>query len=160
MRIASTQYYLFYNALEIYIAGCDGHCHGCHNKELWDYTIGEDYNLFLNKLYNKISLIDSIHEVKIDSLWIMGGEPLLQPANEFLDFIKKIRNTKKSLWLFTRFEPEDVPEYLIEYFDYIKTGEFILNDNHNIEKGVELASSNQHIYSRKEILGLVKNYAM
>ncbi len=143
MRISATQYNLHNKALEIYISGCDGSCGDiCHNQEIWDFSIGEDYQKELPKILKKIKDFDSM----IDNIWILGGEPLLQDEEDLMEFLLKL--THKTVWLFTRFDICEVSESILSICNYIKCGRYMpdLVCDDNIQYGVKLSTSNQKIY--------------
>ena len=148
MKIAATQFSLINRSFEIYISGCNGYpkCKGCHNEELWSYDIGEDYNLLLENILDKVKRFDNI----IDNIMIMGGEPLDQDIVFLIDLIEKIKQANKQIWLFTRHELNDVPEKVKKSVQYIKTGKYIqeLKTEENIQYGIKLATSNQNIYKK------------
>ena len=146
MNIVSTQYTLATKTLEIYVSGCDGICGSqCHNYELRDFNLGECYLKALPKILSKVECSGSM----IDNIWVLGGEPMLQNLDELKDFVKKIKTTNKKLWLFTRFEYDEVIERFSDYnmFDYIKCGKYDVSckTNDNIQHGIKLATSNQYI---------------
>jgi len=144
MNIVSTQYNLSNKALEIYLSGCYGDCYGCHNPELKDFSIGNYYKEELSKLTNKINDFYFL----INSIWILGGEPLDQNYNELFDLLLYLKQFNKNIWLFTRYEIEEISDEIIEYCDYIKTGKYIdeLKVDDNIQCGIKLATSNQKVY--------------
>ena len=143
MRVVATQYSAEHRALEIYLSGCDGDCRGCHNPELWSFDVGQDYISCLPSIISKINTFTLL----IDNIWILGGEPLLQDKQSFIDFISKIKKTQKTMWLFTRFEEEDVSYQITKMFDYIKFGKYQqeLATDSNLQYGVKLSTSNQYI---------------
>jgi organic radical activating enzyme len=153
MNILATQYSLITRSFEVYISGCKGnpHCSGCHSKESWDFDQGEKFDIFFKqKIHKKIKDFSEI----IDSVWILGGEPLDNDINQVYDLSLSIHSTfsdsNKKLWLFTRYEINEVELILkkrIYLFDYIKCGRYIkeLSTNNNIQYNVKLASSNQYI---------------
>jgi anaerobic ribonucleoside-triphosphate reductase activating protein len=147
MNITATQYNLHNKAFEIYISGCKGNCKNCHNPELKNYDIGEevDFNYIQIKLLPKIIEFEDL----IDSIWILGGEPLDQNLYE-LDFL--LSHIKiKPLWLFTRHEIDNIPNSIKQYFTYIKTGSYIeeLKTDKNIVCSINLATSNQQLYKKE-----------
>lgn len=150
MNIASTQYSLSQTAFEIYISGCKEYpCKGCHNPELWDESIGEKLtNDKLKKIKNKINEFDDL----INKIMIYGGEPLEKPINKIIWLLKELKKMKKEIWLFTRFELNEIPKEIIVLCDYIKTGKFDNTQltNNNIQYGIKLASANQQIHKIKE----------
>ena len=145
MNIVSTQYTLQYNALEIYVSGCDGFCgKACHNYEIQDFNLGAKYTEELPKIINKIKEFDNM----IDWIWILGGEPLLQDTDELYDMISILKNTtNKKIFLWTRFELKDVPICIKNICDYIKTGFYNenLKTKNNIQYEIYLATANQKI---------------
>jgi organic radical activating enzyme len=149
MNIASTQFSLSTESFEIYLSGCDGICgKSCHNYELIDFNIGNDYKIELPKIIEKIKEFDCL----IKKIWILGGEPLLQNHSELCDLIQAINlHTNKELWLWTRFEINEIPMEIITLCDYIKTGRYIdnLKTENNIQYDIKLATSNQNIFKIK-----------
>ena len=79
MNISGLQYNLNRKTLEIYLSGCDGKCDGCHNKELWDYKLGKNYNYYLKKI------AEDVNSGMIDEFWILGGDPMDQ---EFMELYR------------------------------------------------------------------------
>lgn len=147
MNILSTQYSAVTKSFEVYIAGCSGnpHCINCHNKESWDFGLGKDFKEFLPKITSKIKRNCSL----IDNIFILGGEPLDQPEDCLKDLLVGLKKTNKPLWLFTRNELNNIPDFVLKLCDYIKCGRYC-NDNLgiNISYGVPLASTNQRIFKR------------
>lgn len=144
MKIAGTQYTLNKNSFEIYLSGCTHRCsNNCHNKELWDFSIGDDYNIkYLDKLKGKINKFNRL----IDKITIFGGEPLDQNKVEFLNFLKDIKTLNKEIWLFTSYKLEEVDDEILKLCDYIKIGKYDEALKGNNEKyGYFLASTNQDI---------------
>jgi anaerobic ribonucleoside-triphosphate reductase activating protein len=140
MNIAATQYNLVNRALEIYLSGCNFHCKGCHNPELWDFSIGEELTTeIFSKLANKILEHDSM----INEIWILGGEPLHQDPLSFRVLCESLfaglNGTGKQLVLFTGFNLTNIPSWCFRIFDKIKYGRY----DENLRTDGELASSNQ-----------------
>jgi anaerobic ribonucleoside-triphosphate reductase activating protein len=148
MNIASTQYSLSTKSLEIYFSGCLDHCEGCHNSELWNFDIGENYLSQIPKIKDKIIFFNKL----IDKIFFLGGEPLDQNKTEFTDFVKQILEINKPLWLFTRHELQYIDKDILQYFDYIKCGKYIVEKtcDNNIQYDIKLATSNQNIYMKEK----------
>jgi len=146
INIAATQYSLKHKSFNVYIAGCDGLCgDGCHNKEIWDFNKGEKYNLtWKNNVKSKLINFDKI----VDKIFIMGGEPLLQSRNELLSLISFLKMFSNEIWLWTRFELNEIDDGIKCLCNYIKTGKYIeqLETDNNIQYGIKLATSNQNVY--------------
>ncbi len=125
-------------AIEIYLAGCarKEKCKGCHNPELWDFSAG---------MSMEISEIVSLIREKfaVDSIAIMGGEPLHNPA--LFSLLKALKSLNKTIWLYTSYELEDVPNFIKNLCDFIKTGTY---EEKLRTKDEWLASANQKIYKK------------
>lgn len=150
MKIASTQYSLKEKSLEIYISGCKEHpCKGCHNPLLWDEECGD---LLTQNYIDKVKIKINEFSNLINRISIYGGEPLEKPVEEVVWLLKELRQTKKEIWLYTRFEIDNVPDKIKILCNYIKTGEYIesLKTENNIQFDIKLASSNQQIYKVEE----------
>jgi anaerobic ribonucleoside-triphosphate reductase activating protein len=149
-KILSTHYDAESKSFEIYFAGCNRHCVGCHNPESWDFEAGEPYNyLAINR---KIKEFGDL----IDNIKLMGGEPLDQ--SEIYKITSGLYRLGKKLWLFTGREPWEVPIWCYGVFDYIKTGGYRedLRTDDNICYGIKLASSNQKLYKKGVEYGDIK----
>lgn len=128
--------------LELYLAGCTRYCDKCHSPETWDFNQGLNYQLFIPKLIEKIIEYPNM----IKSIWILGGEPLDQNLLHLKTLIDEIKKFNLELWLFTSYELNQVPSFILNELDYIKTGKY---DNtklgDNVQYGIKLASINQNI---------------
>jgi anaerobic ribonucleoside-triphosphate reductase activating protein len=150
MNILATQYTLATKSFEIYVAGCKGqpHCKNCHNPESWDFNQGNRWSeeYYLSIIKPKIVEFSNM----IRSIMIFGGEPLDQKHSELLSMLYDLKEFNKDIWLFTRYNLEDIPKEIVDCCDYIKCGRYEENnttDNH-MEYGIKLATSNQHIYKQ------------
>lgn len=149
MNILGTQYTLKHKAFEIYVAGCKGspHCKGCHNPESWDFGNGEtlDDN-YLSTIQTKIKSFDAM----INNIMIFGGEPLDQNMSELIDLLDYLKQFNKKIWIFTRYDLNEVPLIIKDRCDYLKCGRYEPQKctDSNIQYGIKLATSNQHIYKK------------
>ena len=148
MNILSTQYTLSNKALEIYVAGCSGqpHCTNCHNPMSWDFNLGIEWKLMMFGIYAKCKSFNSL----VDNIMIFGGEPLDQNHGELEEMLFDLDSLNLPIWLFTRYDFEEIPSFIREYCTYIKTGRYIesLRTDDNIQYGIKLATSNQKIYKK------------
>lgn len=145
MKIVARDFSMATRSYDIFFSGCKAipKCTDCHNPEAWDFTCGTNWLEHIVPINRDLQKFGSV----IDKFFILGGEPLDQDPDEFKLFITGLREFGKEIWLFTRFELDDIPEETQKMFDYIKTGAYKpeLTDNHE-ECGVILATSNQHIH--------------
>lgn len=94
--------------VSLFTQGCDIHCKGCFNSEIWDFNGGklfdEDVKNLLFKLCNK---------PQIAGLSILGGEPLsivnIYALKELIAEFKS-RFPNKSVWLWTGYKFENLTE--------------------------------------------------
>lgn len=86
-------------SVSIFLSGCDIHCQGCFNQEIWDFNAGEPFTDDILKY-----LMDLCKNEHINHLSILGGDPL-HPNNQETTY--KICSTfkelypNKKLWLWT-----------------------------------------------------------
>jgi len=149
MNILYTDYTLKNKSLDIYVAGCSAnpHCIDCHNSETWDFNQGVEYNeKYLKYLKTRIKDFDLL----IDNIMLFGGEPLDQNHDELIKMLSDLKQFDKKIWIFTRFEIEEIPQEILKYCDYIKTGRHMpeLTTENNIRFGIKLSSQNQKIIRR------------
>lgn len=148
MNIARLQYEPKFQALEIYLSGCKTpHCPGCHNDSLWNFNVGEDWTSWEERLKR------SINTTIVKNVFIMGGCPLNQDIYELEAFLIFLSLFKKSITLWTRYQLEDIPENILQWCDYVKTGFYDCNSESYVEPvlGVRLASLNQRIIKVKNV---------
>lgn len=149
MNILATSYTLKYKSLDIYVAGCSGipHCTNCQNPESWNFAFGEKYDFnYYTKLQSKINDFNYM----IENIMVFGGEPLDQNHDELLHFLFDLKSFNKGIWLFTRYDINEIPNEIKHICNYIKTGRYIpnLKVEKNLQYGINLATSNQKIYKK------------
>lgn len=146
MRIAATDYSLRTKSLDIYVSGCNApHCEGCHNPELWAFDVGEVCNeKIMKKIKDKVDNFPSL----IDNIMIFGGEPLDQDHNELEKMLVELSKLNKSIWLFTKYDIDKIPQFVRDRCTYIKTGRYLRNKEceNNTQYGITLATCNQEIH--------------
>ena len=105
----------------IYCAGCDNHCHGCHNPQSWDKNGGEPVSV--DVLFKHIVDADM-------NVTFTGGDPMLHPEG-FIELAQMIKNnTNKNIWCYTGYSFEDLLQHpvrrkLVELCDVIVDGRFV-----------------------------------
>jgi organic radical activating enzyme len=131
--------------LDIYFSGCNPpHCKGCQNPELWEFVNENNYIKKFNDIEEKVKNFN----ILIENIMLFGGEPLDQNHDEFLDFLNKLKTLNKKIWLFTRYNIDEVLEDIKNLCNYIKCGRYLpeLKTEDNTKYGIKLATSNQNIY--------------
>lgn len=130
--------------VSLFTQGCDIHCVGCFNSDIWDYLGG---TLWTNEeKENFLNLCDR-HEVR--GISILGGEPLSpQNYDDLKDLFKsfKERFPEKNIWMWTGRIFEDLDDEQLEVVklvDVLVDGPWVmsLGDFHLKYRG----SSNQRI---------------
>jgi anaerobic ribonucleoside-triphosphate reductase activating protein len=145
MKIASTQYNLDKEALEIYFSGCGFHCVGCHNPELQDFDVGTDFRIAWTEIEKKVR-----DNPLVKRVWFLGGEPLHQDTFKITFMVDELHELGVEVWLFTGYSFWAIPDHIMDRFDYIKAGQYReeLKVEDQIEYGITLASENQHVYKK------------
>jgi organic radical activating enzyme len=142
LNIAGIDYDLNNKSLDIFVSGCKPpHCPSCQNPELWNFNVGEEWTAYKTKIYQ---YIESGMVKKID---LMGGCPLNQDIKQLELLLIFLSQFNLDIWLWTRFQEEDIPENIKQYLSYAKVGEYIC-DSESYEEplfGITLASANQRI---------------
>lgn len=144
INILSAEYSLRYKALELYLAGCrPPHCLGCHNPESWSFAAGRIWRDWQEQIASYLHSFNPL----IDSLWVLGGEPLDQPRHELEALLQVLSEFRKPIWLWTRYESKDIPASVLRYCAMVKTGRYdsALAVSGYTSHGIQLASSNQKV---------------
>lgn len=161
MHYYSTAYPVFTStnsvALEIYLSGCNAYprCKGCHSPHTWAFDTGLDMddNDVMTKIVNDIS--EKYHKGLLDSICILGGEPLDNPVIELIAFMEILQHKFPDVkyWLYTHYTEKNVRtayEVILPYFDYIKVGAFNIDEKvddpvPDLLTGIRLATPNQYV---------------
>lgn len=145
MRIAGVEWNLNHAALELYVAGCTIGCPGCHNPELQDFRKGDWWTDVVLPL--EPQLIEMKDAGLIQNVWLLGGEPLDQPHAAVNALLRHFDTMGLTTWLWTGYDYEDVPQGLLTWTDYLKTGCYD-SESPGYKcplTGIQLASGNQKI---------------
>ena len=81
---------------------------------------------------------------------IFGGEPLDNNLDDLYQLLIDLDGIEKPIWLFTRYEISEIPEFIKKFCTYIKCGKYIpeLTTEDSVQYGIKLATSNQKIYKK------------
>ena len=138
----------------LWVAGCDIHCPGCHNRETWDPAAGQQWNYIEEQ-----KLFEALSARYVTRLTISGGHPLM-PCNrqEILDLVQKVKRAFPhiKIWLYTGYilESEECKDLTIQKIfrncDIVVDGPFIQEE---YDKDLPFRGSrNQRIIDIQEYL--------
>lgn len=110
--------------LIIWVAGCERHCRGCHNKEAQDRSKGHEFTTAdLAEIMNILT-----EREYLSGITFLGGEPLEVYNRDEVARIAKILRTSfpdKTQWVYTGYSWEEVIELpVMKYIDVLVDGEF------------------------------------
>lgn len=132
--------------LVLFMQGCLLRCPGCANEHLWDFSNGEKISID--------ELVNLCHD--LDGITLHGGEPLDQ-SEELLTLVKKLKEDKKTIILFTGYKFKELEIYsqkqVWKLSDIVISGRYI-KEKRNIYLQFR-GSTNQRIFKHK---GKYRNY--
>lgn len=113
----------------LWCTGCDIHCEGCHNQQLWDFASGKTFDEEAMQ-----NLISEMSHPMIDGLTLLGGEPMsIKNVDTEIEIVKKIKELfpEKKIWVFSGYHMEVLQKNskqkeLLSLCDYLVDGPFIL----------------------------------
>lgn len=148
LNITNIDYGMSDNSYSIFVSGCKANpkCKGCFNPENWNFEEGRDWLNYIERIKKDLNEFKNL----INKIIIVGGEPLDQDLVILKQMITFLKQFNTPIYLFTRFELEEVPKEILELADYIKCGAYIpeLKTDHNVQYDIQLATSNQKIYKK------------
>jgi anaerobic ribonucleoside-triphosphate reductase activating protein len=130
-------------AAVIYFQGCRNRCDGCHNEKLQDFDGGVEYTP-----RNLVLAFEKLGTGWIDSVVLSGGEPLHQPHEDFIEFLRCLKIVllqKQPVWLYTSYIFDDVPKDIRQCIDVIVDGPFIKAEAGKLRYR---GSKNQRVWSK------------
>lgn len=94
----------------LYLSGCDIHCEGCHNKDLWNINSG--HAMEIDVVFKKIT-------GSFTNITFIGGEPMMQ-AKYLAVLAEKIKTTtNKDIWIYSGHTYEEILNNKV-YFNLLK----------------------------------------
>lgn len=132
-------------SVTLFVTGCNHACPGCFNEELWKHTAGLP---FTDDVKNE--LLEALKNPYVDSLSLLGGDPLSHKNYQtILSLCKEVsfKFPTKKIWCWTGWTKLELEHHgMTEIFDYIDVlvdGRFVqeLKDEDLDYRG----SSNQNI---------------
>jgi len=130
-------------SLVVCVSGCPRQCEGCHTPHLQNVEYGKLINT--SELMCKIKYQLSLSSDLIDNIVFLGGEPLLYPLaiHSIITQLNEYRTI-----LYTGYDYDDVPDYIKNDVDILKTGEWV----EDLESNKFPASTNQEVYINNKLL--------
>lgn len=148
MNITDFDYSMSDKAYSIFVSGCKAQprCKGCFNPENWDFNRGKEWSTYKDKITKDIEGNRNL----IDRIIIVGGEPLDQNLLQLGFMLQFLKDFQIPVYLFTRFDFEEVPQFVKNTCDYIKCGAYKpeCSCKENKQYGINLATDNQKIYKK------------
>lgn len=127
--------------MTIWFSGCTFRCEGCYNTRLWYSDSGLEYSA---KSVARI-VINECDRLKLESVVLLGGEPLQQDGQELLLLCRLLKEAGLKIWLYTGYDFQDADAFgILEYVYTIKCGEY----SEKLKQSGFPASSNQRVYRR------------
>lgn len=104
--------------VSIFTQGCNRHCSGCFNQEIWGLDGGRVWTSLVED-----HVIGYLNREGITRLSILGGEPLLdRNIDDLTRLLRRVRDVygdSKKIWLYTGETFEDVVDKYPELFSYV-----------------------------------------
>lgn len=134
--------------VSIFFSGCQFHCRGCFNSELWDSSYGVPFTPETAETIIKLMKPDYIN-----GLSILGGEPFeecnVATVHALIRFVK-LKYPDKTIWIYTGYKFEelsdDIRKYILPYVDVIVDGRYE-DDKRDLTLAFK-GSSNQRIWRK------------
>lgn len=93
--------------VSVYVSGCDLHCKGCHNPQLWDCNYGVEVSI-----EDVFEIEKALHANGVErDLCILGGEPLhinnIAFVHALVNYVKMVSPSTK-IYVWTGYTIEDI----------------------------------------------------
>lgn len=139
----------------LFVSGCTHNCEGCFNKEQQNFNYGKPFTKEAEDLF--ISYAKDPH---VDSVCILGGEPLQQDLNLMFNLVKRIKaEVDKPIHMWSGYTWEEILQDdkkvdVVMWIDTLVDGRFMLDqrDLTLVYKG----SRNQRVIDVQQSLKLGK----
>ncbi len=131
----------------LWVAGCEHACAQCHNPETWDPQGGLVFDA-----QAKQELFAELNKDYVSGVTFSGGDPLFtNNVSSIANLVHEVKESfpKKTIWLYTGYEYEDVKDYaFLQQVDVLVDGKYMeeLKDAKLHWKG----SSNQRVIDVKK----------
>ena len=108
----------------IWMAGCEHHCKGCSNPELWEQK--EENRTDIDSVMELICLICKAHV--IDGFTITGGDPFYQPEALRI-LLPRLTEISADILVYTGYLLEELPADILRHVAVLIDGRYIENRN-------------------------------
>lgn len=103
-------------SLAYQISGCPLRCRGCHSADTWKLGVGKEMTSeYLNSRLKQ-------YQGLITCVLFLGGE---WQTEALIARLQQVKSYGLKTCLYTGFEQEEMPEGILPYLDYLKTGRWI-----------------------------------
>lgn len=107
----------------LWVAGCSHHCKECQNPITWDPNGGIPF-----EEENKQEIFTELDHDYIDGITFSGGDPLHEANRKEIEALAeeiKAKYPKKTIWLYTGYEWEEICDWsIMKYVDVLVDGRF------------------------------------
>lgn len=119
------------NRIGIWVCGCDRHCRGCANPELWDVRQVPD--LPVDELWSALQKLIADGAEKPDGVVISGGEPFVQ-SGELEKLVSFLKPCLPDILVFTGFtlrelQEDEAARRCLPYISVLVDGEYREEEN-------------------------------
>jgi len=135
--------------LVIWTQGCDLHCPGCWNQDLWNHEEGQTYT--------KDNISTLYKNEHIEGVTVLGGEPFDNKDQDILNILRKFKEDKLNVILFTGYEMDEVMQdpnktSVLSLVDVIITGRYDQKVRTVGDTWFGIGSSNQSLIYTSDVL--------
>lgn len=145
-------------SVTLWVCGCNRHCEGCFNPELWDYNCGKP---FTENTYNVIK--EKLNQPFISKFVLLGGEPLSdRNRSGSIELLKQIKkdcpHIETVVYTGNTIEELGLNSEEIKGIDFIIDGEF--NKELKVKTPQLRGSTNQKCYQNcnGELIDISEKY--
>lgn len=138
--------------VSLFVSGCRNRCLGCFNKDAWDFSYGEPFDMA-----TLLKLDNALEDPNISGLSILGGDPFepenIEMVTAIIEYVRAWHGNSKTIWVWTGYLWEDLKDLeIMKHIDVLVDGRF-----EEDKKDLTLAyrgSSNQRVIDAKKSVEL------
>lgn len=142
------------NRIAIWFNGCNHHCKGCSNPELWEFK--DRYKTDLQTIISMIKTINN--DNKVDGFTLTGGDPFFQP-DALRELVPELYSISSDILCYTGYKFDEIRA---KYADVLKYMSVLVDGKYEEQRNygeVLRGSDNQNIIVlNSEYEDIYKNY--